>query len=70
MAKAQTQMDILELSELMAKPDAPATVSRPVVAFPVSGNTVRRPQPVTEEQQDNSAFNDYMESVYQQQLMK
>lgn len=45
----------------MAKPDAPATVSRPVVAFPVSGNTVRKPQPVTEEQQDNSAFNDYME---------
>ncbi|EJY6446025.1 Mu transposase C-terminal domain-containing protein [Salmonella enterica] len=69
-AKAQTQMDILELSELMSKPEVPATVARPVVAFPVAGNMARKPQPVVDESQDNSAFNDYMESVYQQQLMK
>lgn len=69
-AKAQKEMDILELSELMARPDVPATVTRPVVAFPAQGNTVKKPQLVSAEPEDNNAFNDYMEIIYQQQLMK
>lgn len=72
-AKAQTQMDILELAEHMAKPDIPQPPLRPVVAFPVAGNTARKrePAPVREDEpEDNRAFNDLMERMYQQQIMK
>lgn len=69
-ASAQKQMDVMELTDLLAKPDSPQPPSRPVVSIFTAGNTVKKVQAAEDEEELTEidlAFQRQMDELYKSQ---